>query len=350
MSSTFGSMPSVEVGMSQRVKREHERIGITSSVPVEVLYAARMRPVDLNNAFINDPEAARTVEDAEELGLPRNVCAWVKGIFEVARRDEKMKQIIAVTQGDCTNVRALVELWRRDGKEVIPFSYPYDRDAELLDVAIAKLRSRFGVTVKEVDRMKARLDRIRCKLRELDRLTWKLDKVNGRENHEWIISGSDFRGDPDAFETGLDAFLKAARKRDAVSPRFRIGLIGIPPIWSDFFDYLEARGARVVYNELARQFALLSPAQDIVTQYLRYTYPYDARGRVRDIRTQVRQRRLAGIIHNVQSFCYHQIEDVVLRENLGVPTVLVEGDRPGALDPRTSTRLDSFLSVLSHTS
>ena len=328
------------------MREKRERVGITSSVPVEVLFAAGVTPVDLNNAFITSGRAREIVEEAEGTGFPRNVCAWIKGIYELARRDASMRRILAVTQGDCTNVRALIERWRAEGKRVIPFSYPYDRDSEMLAAAIRKLRSEFGVSERRVAAMKERLDRIRRKLVLVDRLAWRGNKVTGKESHEWIIAGSDFRGDPDAFEGELDAFLAEARTREARKGELRLGLIGIPPIWSDFFEYLEARGARVVYNEMARQFAMLPPRGGMVEQYLRYTYPYDAGGRVREIARAVRQRALDGLIHNVQSFCFHQIEDVVLRERHGVPTLLVEGDKPGIVDARTRTRLDTFLVIL----
>lgn len=310
------------------------------------MYAAGAQPVDLNNAFITSERATRIVDDAEAGGFPRNVCAWIKGIHEVALRDRAMKTIVAVTQGDCTNVRALVDLWRREGKEVIPFGYPYDRDRQMLSVSVRKLMRRFGVATGRVDRMKERLDRIRRKLGALDRLTWRDSKVTGAENHEWIISGSDFRGNPDAFEADLDLFLACAKKRDETDGGLRIGVIGIPPIWCDLFDYIESRGARVVYNELARQFALLGPGKDLLDQYLNYTYPYDARGRLRDIRAQIRKRTLDGVIHSVQTFCHHQIEDVILRSDLGVATLMIEGDRPGPVDARTRTRIDSFVSIL----
>ncbi|MFH0962405.1 MAG: 2-hydroxyacyl-CoA dehydratase family protein [Planctomycetota bacterium] len=328
------------------MRETRERVGITSSVPVEVLFAAGARPVDLNNAFITSGRAREIVEEAEAEGFPRNVCAWVKGIYEAARRDGGMKRIVAVTQGDCTNVRALIERWRAEGKRVIPFSYPYDRDREMLAAAIRKLRGEFGVSQGRAAAMKTRLDRIRRKLARVDRLAWRENKVTGTESHEWIIAGSDFRGDPDAFEKELDAFLAEAGARKPRGRELRLGLIGIPPIWSDFFGYVEERGARVVYNELARQFALLPARRGMLEQYLRYTYPYDSGGRVREIRRAVRERGLDGLIHNVQSFCFHQIEDVVLRARQGVPTVLVEGDKPGPLDARTRMRLDSFLGIL----
>jgi hypothetical protein len=40
-------------------------VGITTTIPIEIVFAAGHRPLDLNNAFITSPSAARMVEDAE---------------------------------------------------------------------------------------------------------------------------------------------------------------------------------------------------------------------------------------------------------------------------------------------
>ena len=50
------------------------RIGITTTLPVEVVYAAGCVPVDLNNIFITSPDAPRLVAEAEQKGFPRTAC------------------------------------------------------------------------------------------------------------------------------------------------------------------------------------------------------------------------------------------------------------------------------------
>jgi len=50
------------------------RVGITTTIPCEVLLAAGLRPVDLNNVFVSDPDPARLVEEAERRGFPSNIC------------------------------------------------------------------------------------------------------------------------------------------------------------------------------------------------------------------------------------------------------------------------------------
>ena len=103
---------------------------------------------------------------------------------------------------------------------------------------------------------------------------------------------------------------------------------------------------RVVFNEMPRQFAMLDLADDLVEQDRRYTYPYRVWGRIDDIRRQTRLRGIKGIINYVQSFCWRQMEDVILREELDVPVLTLEGDLPGALDARTQLRLESFVEML----
>ena len=60
-----------------------KKVGITTTVPVEILLAAGYMPVDLNNLFITDQDPHRLVEIAERFGFPQNCCVWIKGIFGV---------------------------------------------------------------------------------------------------------------------------------------------------------------------------------------------------------------------------------------------------------------------------
>ena len=189
---------------------------------------------------------------------------------------------------------------------------------------------------------------LRAKLARLDELTWKEGKVRGAENHLWLVSSSDFNGDPAAFESALDAFLSEAEKRekpaDARAPR--IGYIGVPPIFTDFYDVMENAGASVVFNETQRQFSMPGDAADIYEQYARYTYPYDVFGRIADIARQAELRGLDGIIHYTQSFCFRAIEDLLIRREVKLPILTVEGDRPGPVDARTRIRLEGFVEML----
>ncbi len=320
-------------------------IGLTSTIPVEIVFAAGLRPVDLNNVFITSERPEKLIMQAESAGFGHNVCAWIKGIYAtVINRD--IKRVIAVTGGDCSNTVALAEVLERRGVEIIPFDYPPDHDRDLLMAQMEKLRQALSATWPDIRGAKRRLDGIRRKLRELDRLTFQKNVVSGFENHLFLVSSSDFNSDPDQFERELDVFLKKAKKRETIGGEVRLGFLGVPPIFSELYDRLEALGGRVVFNEIQRQFSMPYGDEDMVDQYLHYTYPYTIQGRLDDIQQAIKERHLDGLIHYTQTFCFRQIYDIILKESIPVPILTLEGDRPGGLDSRTAVRIETFIEML----
>jgi benzoyl-CoA reductase/2-hydroxyglutaryl-CoA dehydratase subunit BcrC/BadD/HgdB len=322
------------------------KVGLTTTIPVEVIYAAGWTPVDLNNIFITHDNPQSLVEEAELAGYPRNLCAWIKGIYTTVINTEEIRRVVAVTQGDCSNTHALMETLHMRGVEIIPFAFPFDRDRDMLKLQIEKLMAAFGVSWPEVSRWKERLDRVRGLVHKIDELTWQGNKVSGFENHLWQVSCSDFNGDPEQFAREAEDFLAGIEAKPEIAAHVRLGYIGVPPIMTDLYPYMESRGARVVFNEIQRQFGMPYDADDIVEQYLLYTYPYDIFWRLQDVLREVEQRRLDGIIHYAQSFCYRQIQDLIIREKINVPVLTLEGDKPLRLDARTKMRIDAFIEML----
>ncbi|HJV66907.1 MAG TPA: 2-hydroxyacyl-CoA dehydratase [Geomonas sp.] len=322
-----------------------QRVGFTSTIPVEVLVAAGVVPVDLNNIFITHPNSQLLIDDAELAGFPRNVCAWIKGIYSSVLVSG-VTEMIAVTEGDCSYTKALMEVLSLQGVRVYPFAYPTARDASALRLEIEKLMAHFGVGWVEVNQAKRRLDGIRSKVHEIDRRCWELNQVTGEEDHYFQVCTSDLNGDPDAFEAEVDAFLAEASARPARKERIRLAYLGVPPILTGLYGFLERQGARVVFNETQRQFSMPYGIEDMVEQYLAYTYPYDIFHRIEDIAREIEARRVDGVIHYVQSFCFRQIEDMVLRKRIGVPILTLEGDKPGEVDARTKIRIEGFLELL----
>ena len=321
------------------------RIGFTTTIPTEILFAAGKIPVDLNNVFIIHPQKKALVEEAELEGFPRNICGWIKGIYAVALRLD-LDEVIAVTQGDCSNTQALMETLQLKGIKIFPFSYPYDRDEELLHLQIKKMMAHFGVAEADASDVKMRLDIIRKRLALIDRLTWQAGTVSGFENHYFLVSASDMKGDLEAFEGEVEDFLKEAKGRKRCDPEIRLGYVGVPPIYDNLYSFIEELSARVVFNETQRQFSMPYQTNTLLQQYLKYTYPYDIFSRLRDIRKEVKRRRIDGLIHYVQSFCFRQIEDLILRYELNVPILTLEGDKPTPLDARAKIRIESFIELL----
>lgn len=326
-----------------------KRIGFTTSIPVEVIFTAGAIPVDLNNIFITNDDPGRLIEVAENAGFPRSTCAWIKGIYSVIMDGGGIDTLIGVVEGDCSNARALVEVLEQKGVDCISFSYPNSRSYDQLKKEIAKLCSYFGVELEDCIKVKKELDRIRKRLIYLDELTWKHNKATGFENHIWQVSSSDFNGDYKVFESQLNEKIQEIEKRNEFNEKVRLAYIGVPPIIFDLYDFVETLNARAVYNEVQRQFTMADSIglDDIVETYRNFTYPYDIYARLEDIKKQVKKRKVDGVIHYTQAFCFRGIEDIVIRKHLDVPVLTLEGDRPGNLDSRTKLRLESFIDMIS---
>lgn len=323
-------------------------IGFTTSIPVEIIYGAGLRPVDLNNVFITDKNAARLIEEAENVGFPRNTCSWIKGIYSAVLNSKDIDTVVSVVEGDCSNARALSEVLDLKGIRCIPFSYPNSKSYESLKAEMDKLCNAFDTSFEEALKVKNELDLIREKLVYVDELTWKHNKVTGFENHIWQVSSSDFDSDFAAFRQKLENELEVMEKRESRSEKVRLGYIGVPPINSDLYDLVETMDARIVYNEVQRQFTMSDGIgiDDLVETYRVFTYPYNLSGRIKDIKSQIKKREIDGIIHYTQAFCFRGIEDIVIRKELDVPILTLEGDRPGTVDSRSKLRIESFIDML----
>jgi benzoyl-CoA reductase/2-hydroxyglutaryl-CoA dehydratase subunit BcrC/BadD/HgdB len=321
-------------------------VGLTTTVPVEILLAAGRVPVDLNNVFIGSGDPGALVEQAERAGLPQNACAWIKGIHGAAHA-EAIGTVVSVVEGDCSEARALGEILLAEGLAVLPFAYPHTRRREDLLREMRRLAEALGTDLDAAEAEKPRLDRIRALADAIDRAAWQTGAVGSRELYAAQLPLSDFGSDPDACGARLETLLADVRSRAEETDRVRLGCAGVPSILTDLWEVLEARGARVVLHEVPRQFAL--PAglgRDLAEAYLAYTYPYDVEARLEDLAREAERRRIRGLIHYVQSFCHRQMYDRLLRSRLGIPILTVEGDRPGPVDARTRTRIEAFLEQL----
>ena len=322
------------------------RIGITSTIPSEVIYAAGYAPVDLNNVFINAEDPYALVEAAESDGFPRNYCAWMKGIYGALKANPEIRKIIGVIQGDCSNTVSLLDLLSHRGYEVFTFAYPVDASEGELAREIEKFSDVLGTTREDAEKAKTQLDKVRAVALAIDDLTWRRNSVTGRENHLALIETSDCRGNPPELERELATRLDNISAREPFAANLRLGLVGVPPIVSDLYEVVEGIGGRVVYNEVQREFAMPHRRSDLAGQYASYTYPYGAGRRAAEIRRQAKTRSLDGIIHYVQSFCYHQLDDIVIKETVGIPALTLEADKPGPLDLRSRLRLEAFFETL----
>jgi len=226
-------------------------IGFTTTIPSEILFAGGYTPCDLNNIFITDPEPMHFIEKAERDGFPKSMCNWIKGIYGVLM-ERDIDSVIAVMEGDCSNTQALAEILQFKGIRVIPFSYPYDRDRDVLRREIEKLMTICGVDYEGLKSTEKGIEDVRERLREIDRMTWEDMVVTGYENHLWLVRSSDMLGDYGLYNRMAQGFIDEAKKRIPIDG-VRIGFIGVPPIVTDLYQFIEDIGGHVVYNETQRR-------------------------------------------------------------------------------------------------
>ncbi|WP_315122401.1 2-hydroxyacyl-CoA dehydratase [uncultured Clostridium sp.] len=324
-----------------------KKIGLTTTVPVEVLISAGYTPIDLNNIFITSKEYLKYIDIAERDGFPKSLCAWIKGIYGVCI-EENIKEIVGVVEGDCSNTKALIEVLKLKGIKIHPFSFPQNHKLEDVENEIRKFMNSFNVTEDEVEKVRKRLVKARKLSKEIDELTYKENKATGFENHLYSVSLSDLNGDIDGFEESLKKAIEDIKKREPLNKKLRLGYIGVPPMTSDIYEFVEKLNAHFVYNEVQREFAFPrgDRAKNIFQQYYDYTYPYDVNFRIMELKSQIKERKLDGIIHYTQAFCYRTVENIVLKEKLDIPILNIEGDKLNTLSARTKLRLEAFLGML----
>jgi benzoyl-CoA reductase/2-hydroxyglutaryl-CoA dehydratase subunit BcrC/BadD/HgdB len=122
----------------------------------------------------------------------------------------------------------------------------------------------------------------------------------------------------------------------------------VPPIITDFYQRVFELGGAIIYNETQHQFSIPNKTDDIIEQYLNYTYPYGGRARLEFVEEEVQRRKLDGIILYSENFCYKSIVNTYIRTHLKIPTIEIEGKSPEPMDARNRLRLEAFIEMLKH--
>ncbi|MCK4863123.1 MAG: 2-hydroxyacyl-CoA dehydratase [Dehalococcoidales bacterium] len=324
-----------------------KKIGITTTVPVEVLIAAGYQPIDLNNVLVADPNPGRLITIAERAGFPLNCCSWIKGIYGVCM-DTGIRDVLCVTGGDCSNTIMLMETLKLKGLNAVPFAYPDSPDPCLMQPKLEELAATLGTTLEEADKIRDTLQPVRDLALKLDELTWRENTVSGWENHLWLVSASDFNQDFRKYRQDLLNLLQDCSQRQPhPTGHLRLAYIGVPSVYArELYPFIEKHGARVVFNEVQRQFAMPEPGKSLAEQYSSYTYPYSVNERLKDIKTELQKRRVDGVIHYVQAFCHRGIGDIIFRDAIDLPLLTLEGNDDFFLNNHIKTRIEAFLDMI----
>jgi benzoyl-CoA reductase/2-hydroxyglutaryl-CoA dehydratase subunit BcrC/BadD/HgdB len=210
------------------------------------------------------------------------------------------------------------------------------------------LAETLNTSLDAAEQVRAELAPCRHLALKLDELTWKQGLGSGWENHLWLVSASDFNQDHHQYHQQLQELLNQCQKRQPYpSDWLRLAYTGVPSVYGqDLYHYLETKGARVVFNEIQRQFAMPRPGNSLAEQYSNYTYPYSIYDRLKDITTELKRRRVDGVIHYVQAFCHRGIGDIIFRHAIELPILTLEGNDDFFLTHHIKTRVEAFLDML----
>lgn len=324
------------------------KIGIFSTLPVEVLFAAGAVPIDVNNLFVSSRRPEKLLELARLSGFPNTVCAWTRGLLG-AVLDQGIQELVVVPHGDCSMNAVLAEALELKGLSVHRFHFPVSRgpDArEVLADEIGRLAEELGTSLAEADAWFQRLRPVREHLQEVDRQCWQEGRISGEDARIALLSSTDMGGDPELFDRRLLELLSSRPNRPSFL-RPRVALFGVPNIFRNLVPTLEDLGLHVVLCETEHHFAMLPPARSLVDQYLDYPYPYGLELRMDRFLSLAREREVHGVIDYHQSFCHHNLESVWVERKLShLPTLSLEAGEPAALSPRDMMRVSAFSELL----
>jgi len=304
-------------------------VGITALVPPEIIYASGNVPLDINN---NVPKSHHVPKD--------KLCAWTAIWRDLALLGEiKLDKLVVVAGGDCNNAIVDGEKIEISGIETHYFTYPFDGSVEKMRDEISELISFLGGISNE--RMIETVRNVKNEARLL--VERQADgKINSQDAFRMCVNGSDLEGNPYSYLEKLKVLENSNTDCD-----FSVALLGTPPIYSDFHEFLESIGFRVVFDEMPNEFIRHSGStiDEIAGEYAGYTFARNIQYRVKFLIKELKKRNVDGVIHFHQFACHHKLEDPILREILGkegYPYISIEGDLPSLTPQNTKLRLEAF--------
>lgn len=323
------------------------RVGIFSTLPIEVLLAAGRRPVDVNNLFVTHPDPSLFLRRADSAGLPRALCAWTRGLLGAVISWE-LQTVVVVPQGDCSNNTTLAALLERLGIRVLEFNFPVAplRRRERMGYELDAFRRALSVSREKLDETFESMRPVRGLLEKMEALCWAERRLPGTQARHFLLQSTDMGGDPKLFSRRLEKVIGEFSKAPVRSGP-RVALFGVPNLVSDLAGRIEGSGAILALCETEHDFAMIPPAPTLEEQYLNYAYPYGVEARLEKFLRLAEEREIDGVVVYTQAFCHHNLELARVQEALSeYPTVVIEADVPGPLSQRDLTRLEGFISLL----
>ncbi|GBE17695.1 2-hydroxyglutaryl-CoA dehydratase, D-component [archaeon BMS3Abin16] len=304
-------------------------VGITALVPPEIVYASGNIPVDINN-FV--PRSGVVPRD--------KLCAWTALWRDLTLMGRiKLDKLVVVAGGDCNNALVDGEKIELSGVDTHYFTYPFDGSAKIMRHEIDKLVEFLGGELDES--VFNRVTELKSAATAVDSERVSMH-INSQDAFEIMVSGSDLAGSLEDYRKMIDSVVK---KR--VDCDFRLALLGTPPIYDGFHEFLDSLGLHIVYDEMPYEFLRLrgDTVKSISESYADYSFARNITHRIKLLKSELKQRGVEGIIHFHQFACHHKLEDPILREALcaeGYPFITIEADLPSKTPQQTRLRIEAF--------
>ncbi len=304
-------------------------VGITALVPPEIVFATGNVPIDINN-FVPKSNV-----------VPRDkLCAWTALWRDLTLMGKiKLDKLVVVAGGDCNNALVDGEKIELSGIDTHYFTYPFDGSPADMKKEIRKLLDFLG---GEIDKSVFKLvSQLKKKAIAIDSERSQ-GQVKSRDGFGIGISGSDLAGSLQRYKEKIETV-----KRSEVDYDFRLALLGTPPIYNDFHDFLDSMGLHVVYDEMPFEFLRRGGGSinRVAKSYSNYTFARNIAYRIEALKSELEKRNVDGVVHFHQFACHHKLEDPILREALGsegYPFITIEADLPSKTPQQTKLRIEAF--------
>ncbi len=304
--------------------------GISALVPPELVYSCKNVSIDINNYVTSSDKIP-----SEKL------CAWCAIWREmILKKEIDIDKLVVVAGGDCHNALVEGQKVAKSGINTHYLFYPYDGDQIYFENQLKKLKDFLG-GIKDTSYFKI-IKNLKKRGLNIERERIQ-GKIHPQDYFNTFISFSDLKSNLNLFKKELNS-IKTLELED----NLKIGLIGIPPIYKDFHSTALSFGLNIIYDELPYEFVRYSGENlsEISKSYSNYVFAQDIKRRIESINKEIERRKIEGIIHYTQYACHHYLEDSILRDEIDLPFITIQGDIPQKTPEQAKLRLEAFSEIL----
>lgn len=320
------------------------RIGVIPPVPMEPFLASTNDVMNLWSAYFLGAGREDALETARLAGFPDNFSAWARAIYGLCC-SMGIEVVYYPKPGTPKEVRRSLEALSEQNVEAVAFSFPLLRNFESLKKELNSLCAKLNVEAGVLGSVVERYGLVRTTLRRFDALQQKEGAFHSRKYVEMLARCMDPDGDLEGLRKTVESdylkFNELGRGR-----LLRVGLLGLTPARSSFYEALEANGAIVVYDEWGIENNPMTPTSDLARLYHECSLPYGLVKRRERLLKEVQNRRIQGFVMGVEYISESIRDEGFFKSALGVPVYSIENAVGGPLSAAEERGIRDFLAKI----